>query len=63
MLEAVEATCTPGPVTFATRPAILVSCPRCWTDQHADRNRCWRCGAVFVFLDERIPLRRDGRSE
>lgn len=42
----------PRTVSFATRPSLMVSCPHCWTDQHAFRNRCWRCGAEFVFLDE-----------
>lgn len=55
----VDAAFTPGPVAFATRPAVLVSCPCCWTDQRANRNRCWRCEAQFVFLDEQEENRQD----
>lgn len=43
---------TPTPVEFAARPAAALTCPHCWTDQQADRDRCWRCGAHFIFLSE-----------
>lgn len=41
-----------GDVAFATRPRIALTCPHCWTEQRAERSRCYRCGAGFIYWDE-----------
>jgi predicted amidophosphoribosyltransferase len=35
-----------------SREQGFVTCPHCWTDQRADRDFCYRCGAVFIYKDE-----------
>lgn len=42
----------PSVVLLQTRPAIFVTCPHCWTDQRAERDTCFRCGARFVYAEE-----------
>jgi hypothetical protein len=39
-------------VMIESRKQRFVTCPHCWTDQRTDRNLCYHCGAVFVYLDE-----------
>lgn len=39
-------------IHFPKRPCVVVTCPRCWTEQRADRDRCYHCGAAFVFINE-----------
>lgn len=39
-------------VHFSQRPSVVVTCPLCCTEQRAERDRCYRCGAVFVFISE-----------
>lgn len=38
---------------FKTRQQPVITCPCCWTDQRAERNFCYQCGAKFIYLDER----------
>jgi len=44
-------------VHFESRSQKLVTCPYCWTDQRAERDHCYRCGAEFLYLDELIICR------
>lgn len=52
MKDSVKAPCTPNPVVLTSRPSARITCPHCWTDQQASRDRCWHCGAQFIFQDE-----------
>lgn len=51
------------PARFPGRPPIALTCPHCWTEQRAERNRCYRCGAEFCFDDEaELPNREEERN-
>lgn len=39
-------------VLIDSRSQKSVTCPYCWTDQRTERDCCYRCGAVFLYLDE-----------
>lgn len=39
-------------IIVKSRSQQFVSCPNCWTDQRADRDFCYRCGAAFIYQDE-----------
>lgn len=39
-------------VYLPTRPPMSVACPRCWTQQRAERDKCFYCGTRFAYLDE-----------
>lgn len=39
-------------ILLPTRPKAVVVCPKCWTAQRSDRDRCYHCGTVFAYVDE-----------
>lgn len=39
-------------ILINSRSQKSLTCPHCWTDQRTERDFCYRCGAVFVYLDE-----------
>lgn len=42
-----------NPIVFVeSRRLKTVTCPHCWTEQRTERDFCYRCGAVFAYLDE-----------